>query len=50
MMKYYNELGYFFCEICFRINQTIPNAESGILYNVAHWSYSIGNHFYNKGD
>lgn len=47
-MKYNDELGYFFCEICFRINQTIRGAESGILLKLAHLSYSIGNYFYNK--
>ena len=48
-MQYYNELGYFFCEICFSINKIIPCAESGILHKVAHLSYSVGNYFYNKG-
>jgi hypothetical protein len=48
-MQYYNELGYFFCEISFRISLEIPNAESGILYKVADLSYFVGNYFYNKG-
>ena len=49
-MKYYNELGYFFCEISFRISRVIHDAESGILYTIADKLYALGNHFYNKGD
>jgi len=49
MQKYYEHLGYFFCEISFRISREIPSAESGILNFIADKLYHIGTHYYNKG-